>query len=167
MAKEKIYRPNKTYKIHSFYIKLFDACLSIYDRDKLTEYLIKEYFKYDNITKLPKYNKIELFEYMVDEMVKSQKPLTQLLSVLNETRIQELLDIYFKNGNLEKDKWRTAFNVRTSEYYKKLINELSKELDTISEVIELTIAYYINNCSESHFNLIKFSFERFIKDNPE
>lgn len=162
---EKGHYPNKAYKVHPFYNEVFNASLSLYERDKFTEYLIKHYFKYEQITKLPRYNKADLFENMINDLEKSNKDISSLIHCFESKRITELNKMYkVYDGDPEGLNWRKVFNVRISSDTKKQIEELSKKTETLAEVIELAIAYFICNCNETLYELIKFAFEYSIEN---
>lgn len=159
IRRERNFHPNKTYKIHAFHSNLFHACLSVFERDFFTESLIKNYFDFEKISEVERYNKAELFEMMVLNLSRNKDIIHKPNSLYNHSRILELekMHIEQKKEGRESD-WRIVFNVRISKQTKDLVEELSKNTETIGEVIEMAIMYFITICSEQCFEILKFSF---------
>lgn len=163
--KEKNQYPNKAYKIHPLYIRMFNACLSLFERDMFTESLIKHYFKFEQISELPRCTKPELLEMMIRELQKSSKNKPNIYTqVFQNERVQELRKIYLQYINETDNKiWREVFNARISIESKGIIENLAENTETIGEVIELSISHFISDCTDVYYELIKFSFETQIK----
>lgn len=159
IRRERNFHPNKTYKIHAFHSNLFHACLSVFERDFFTESLIKNYFDFEEISEIERYNKAELFEMMVLNLKRNKDIILRSNTLYNHNRILELEKMYIKQKRegTESD-WRIVFNVRISKQTKELVEELSNDTETIGEVIEMAIIYFITICSEQCFEIIKFSF---------
>ncbi|HZH60500.1 MAG TPA: hypothetical protein VEY70_13180 [Metabacillus sp.] len=155
--RERGFFSNKTYKIHPFFITVFNHILSIYERDKLTETLIKAHFNYE-IKQLPKCNKFQLLELMIKELNDNMnKENVSGLFVYDNRRIRELKKIYLRQH--QWDNKRDVFNVRISSNTRNIIIQLSKEAETIGEVIELAISNFIANCETKKYEIIKFVME--------
>lgn len=149
--------PNKSYKIDPFYNMLFHSILSIYQRDKLTEFFIKTYFNFEEIRDLPRYKKGELLKEMLDSIQKNDKSIRSFSKYLSHERIAELRKLSLEKGaNWSSN--RVVLNVRIPKDLQDTISDLAKGLDTVGEVIEIAIAYFVSNCSEAYYKLIKFSF---------
>lgn len=153
--------PNKSYKIDPFFNMVFFSCLSLYQRDKLTEFLIKAYFNFEGIEEMPRYKKGELLAMMIEDIKKSGKSIHSFLHYLNNERVVELRKISIDKGVKWSDN-RIVVNARISEETQNMITELGKGLDTIGEVIEIAIAYFISTCKDTYYQMIKFAFKNHI-----
>lgn len=90
IKRERNFHPNKTYKIHAFHSNLFHACLSVFERDYFTESLIRNYFDFEEISEIERYNKAELFEMMVLNLSRNKDIILRSNSLYNNSRIIEM-----------------------------------------------------------------------------
>lgn len=160
IKRERKFHPNKTYKIHAFHSILFHSCLSIFERDLFTESLIRNYFDFDKISEVKRYNKAELFELMILNLSQNKELILNSNKLYNNVKVQELERIYLEQFEEHPNNdWRIVFNVRISKQTKELVEELSNDTETIAEVIELAIINFYINCNKQCSEIIKFSFK--------
>ncbi|MBL5768435.1 hypothetical protein MXL46_13865 [Heyndrickxia sporothermodurans] len=161
MTRKKILEKKfKTYRIYPLHHMIFYSCLSVSTRDNFTDYLIKEFISND--LNLPTYSKPELIEHMVSNI--ENVPLYKLYSNQSSVRVNELREILTDQG-LRWNGVRVPFQTHISLYTYDLITKLSKRTETIGEVIELAIEYYLISVSDDHYKIIKLAFKNNIKDN--
>ncbi|PTY86256.1 hypothetical protein, partial [Heyndrickxia sporothermodurans] len=91
-------------------------------------------------------------------------PLYKLYSNQSSVRVNELREILTDQG-LRWNGVRVPFQTHISLYTYDLITKLSKRTETIGEVIELAIEYYLISVSDDHYKIIKLAFKNNIKDN--
>lgn len=152
---------NKSYKIHRFYNELFASIWPLYKQNNLTEALIRDLFQFD-ISKIPRYKqKTKLLEMMLENILKTRKPIKDYVKYLNHTRVTELEEIF---NNKNRNERRTVLNVRIPTEKQKIIAELASNLNTVGDVIEIAIAYFIATCNDPIYQLIKYSFTTHISD---
>lgn len=150
---------SKTYKIYPVYEVIFQACLDVHNRNRLTEYLIKEYFSFCEIKNVPLYNKTEIFEFMISLISNTNEPIYYFNKSLRDKRVMSLRHFYI-NECKKDNTLRSNFNVRIPKSTINTIFSLSSSTDFIGEVVELAIANYISVCDEKLFKVIKFAFEQ-------
>lgn len=152
-GKEK--RIYKTYKAYPLHHMLFYACLSVCRRDKITDYLMKEFMGIDT-QDLPHYSKSELFELMIEQSQKKK-------ALKTDKRITEFIS-FFKEKNYDWNGVRLHLQTYAFEHTHQLITNLAKNTDTIAEVVESAIETYICNVSEAHYSLILLAFKNNFND---
>lgn len=160
--KNKSYYPSKTYRIYPVYYQMFYACLSIIERDELSEHFIKKYYNYQEIPKIPnsdnKSIKGGLLDTMIRELKNAPKPINKMSDVINDSRIQHII-LYFRYKGYYIDSPRRLFPIRVSPETNNMIKELSKHTSTIGEVIEIAIAYHLTKASDTYYDLITFALQ--------
>lgn len=153
----------KTYKIYPFHYILFYSCLSICQRDKLTDFLIQTYLKKDT-SQLPTYSKAELYENMIMQI--ENLPICELNKYQQNKRIEKLQLIFNSQvKQLEQQKGvRGFFQTYADSKIQDIVNHKSQETGTIGELIELAIEYYVVHVNEFHYDLIKLVFKKNFQD---
>lgn len=153
----------KTYKIFPLHHKIFYACLTVCQRDKITDYLINEMFKGQISNNIPKYDKAELLDVIVS--CAQKKSIHELILTSNNERVSKLKKL-MREENLLWDGGGVRTHLQTYSYNKthQLIAEQSKNTNTIGAFLELAIEYYICQVSDLHFTLILLAFQYDLKE---
>ncbi|WP_025731391.1 hypothetical protein [Heyndrickxia ginsengihumi] len=150
-----------TYRILPFFNTIFYSCYTIYQRDRLTEYLLRNYFQSDEILSMPIMKKGELLELMINNTFKfnSKQSIESLRENFNSDRILELREIFIKHGEKIKEN-RIPFTVRITAELKESITKFEEvyDIDTVGEIIEISIAAFIENCPEIHYQMFKMAY---------
>lgn len=147
----------KTYKIYPFYDKLLYSFLSIYERDSLTEELIKRYFHFDDISKAGKYNLNQFIEHILNDIFNYKEPINELSFYLSDPRVKHIKELFNNNHH---DKQRVELSVRISETTIQKVSSFSEHTETIGEVIELALAYHLSICDKRIYSIIEFYFKQ-------
>uniref|UniRef100_UPI0015657E02 hypothetical protein n=1 Tax=Aeromonas sp. Ne-1 TaxID=1675689 RepID=UPI0015657E02 len=90
----------KTYKIFPLHHKIFYTCLSVCQRDKITDYLIDTLYHREVSNEIPKWGKAELLDYIVTSVQK--KSSIEIEENKDHERIVVLKDL-MNNVNLAWD----------------------------------------------------------------
>lgn len=146
----------KTYKVLPFYDKLLDAFLAIYDRNSLTEELIKKNFNWNDIKNLPYLNLNQLIEYILNDLNNSNDSISKLALNLNDPRVVSIKKIYISNTHQTQ---RKELTIRLSEKTKTQIVTLSSKTSTLGEVLEIALAYHLSQCDKHVYDIIYFYFK--------
>lgn len=150
----------RPYKISPMYRVLYSCCIDVFDSNKnsLTNYLLIEKFGESLVDKLNKYAFNELIETMIYDfkmLVNDSSYDDAKTNILTMDRINELTKIFNKNDNTQTNVQSITF--RIPETLVAEIKYLKKT--TLGEVIELSIANFINNIDEQFYELILMSFK--------
>ncbi|MFS0783380.1 hypothetical protein [Bacillus sp. 1P06AnD] len=149
--------PSKTFKIQAKYKKLFQVCLDVVSRDKseLTSALLKEKIGLVNFNLLPTYD----FNELISTMIYNLKILVDKSSynevksfIQHHEKVSEILPYLSSISN-----HLTGLHVRVSNDISKIVYQLKKE--TLGEVIELAILWFVIQSSKETYNLIKFTVQ--------
>lgn len=151
------YHQNKTYKIYPLFSHSFSSCLSILQRDRFTDILIKKVFNYEQIPPLSTISKSEFLEDIIND-IKSVPSIMDLHFLYDHPRMNVLKKLLAEQ-EIVWNSSRIPFNARIHPDTIQTITELAVGTETIGEVIELAIANYIRKMDEAHFELIRFIFE--------
>ena len=150
----------KTYKVYPLHHLIFYSCLSVSTRDKITDFLIKEFISED-IDDIPLLSKSELLDFMV--MKVNEKDENELKSIQRkDERINELVNLLTLEG-VKWDGTRIHLQTYASPITHETVLQLAKKTETIGEVVEKAIENYVNIASETHFQIIKLAFKNNLK----
>ena len=151
------FHQNKTYKIFPLFSYAFSASLSILQRDRFTDILIKKVFNYEEIPPITDISKGAFLESLINEI--KEIPSIMDLHYLYDHRRMNILKNLLNQQGIAWNGGRIPFNARISPETINDITELALGTETIGEVVELAMANYIRNMDDSHFELIRFIFE--------
>lgn len=158
--KGKIHSP-KAYRIYPLYYNLFNACLTVINRDNLSDYLIRRYYNIKDLPRLSSDKKESLLEKMILDIYNSNEDIETIKQSRNSLQMIDLQE-YYRIKNIDINKPRQALVIRVPQDVDDKIKELAKKCNTIGEVIEIAIAYHITKESQktrSYYDLITFTIQ--------
>lgn len=157
---KKTLKTYKTYKIYPLHYILFYSCLAVCHRGTITNFLIQKFLEADP-EQIVTHSRAELFEHMIEQIY--DIPIADLYELRSHARIKELIH-FLTSQNVQWDGVRVPIQTYANPKTYKMITDKSKNSQTLGEIIELAVEYYICFASNVHYNLIKLAFEKGYKE---
>lgn len=153
----------KAYRIYVMYDLAFESCANIYGKEK-TDLLLMliqsgKHVDIEKIKTFPGYTKNILAEKMLDNLKDKGKPIEELRYIFKEERILKLSSIIADKYN-KIENHRPIKPLRIMPPYQEFLKTFSKE--RLGETLELAIALFIVESTESEYELIEFVFKTFV-----